>query len=436
MQAAKRLSLEKTNGLWEDAITRIPTGAQTFSKAPFQHVSGVSPKLLVRGKGCHVWDADGNEYIDYMLGLGPAILGHADEEVNAAVADSLHIGIAMSLPHPMETELASELCKTIPCAEMVRFGKNGSDVTAGAVRAARGITGRNKIACCGYHGWQDWFIGTTWRNLGVPEAVRELTLKFEYNKLETLERLFTENPDQIAAVIMEPVNFHEPQDDFLENVKSLAHENGALLIFDEIITGFRMAMGGAQEYYDVIPDMACFGKAMGNGMPISAIVGKAKYMQIFDDIFFSFTFGGELASIAGALATIRALRERNALDHIHSMGKRLMGRFEQLVVRHNAQDLVEIIGFPFWPEYIFKNVAGIKAAEIQSLFQQEIVRRGVLTRAAMFISTAHSENDIDRTLEVFDEALYVVKAAVEENAVLDWLEGEVIQPVIRPPKLD
>lgn len=435
-EAAPPLELGRTDELWREAIARIPTGAQTFSKAPFQHVAGVSPRLLARAEGCRVWDPDGNEYIDYMLGLGPVILGHADAEVNAAVGAAMQEGIAMPLPHPMEAELARELCDVIPCAEMVRFGKNGSDATAGAVRAARAITGRDVIACCGYHGWQDWYIGSTGRFLGVPDAVRELTVTFEYNEPATLERLFMEHPSRIAAVIMEPVNFHEPEDDFLSVVRDLTHENGALLIFDEIITGFRMAMGGAQEYYDVVPDLACFGKAMGNGMPISAIVGPRQHMQIFEEIFYSFTFGGELASIAASLATLRALRERDGLGRIWAMGRRLMEGFDELVAAHDTDALVTMIGFPFWPEYVFEAAGGFSSREIQSLFQQEIVRRGILTRAGMFISAAHGEEEIDRTLEVFDGALGIVKGAVQDGTVLDRLEGEVITPVIRSPEAE
>jgi len=431
VETAQALTLSKTEELWATTISIIPTGAQTFSKAPFQHVNGVSPKLLVKGKGSRVWDADDNEYIDYMLGLGPAILGHADEEINAAVTEVMGQGIAISLPHPMEAELAQVLIDIIPCAEMVRFSKNGSDATAGAVRAARAITKRDKIACCGYHGWQDWYIGSTFRHLGVPKSIRNLTYKFEYNDINTLERIFNKNLNQVAAVILEPTNFYLPENDFLKNVRDLAHSKGALLIFDEIITGFRMALGGAQEYFGVTPDLACFGKAMGNGMPISAVVGKAEYMKVFDDIFFSFTFGGELASIAGALATINAICKRDAIEQIHRMGRRLMDGFNSLVRRNGIADLVSMIGYPFWPEYVFQSVNKFSALEIQSLFQQEIVRRGILTRAGMFISASHTEEDIDKTLSVFDESLAVIKTAVKGGSVLDRLEGEVIQPVIR-----
>lgn len=431
---ASALELRQSRSLWPKTIGLIPSGTQTFSKAPFQHVNGVSPKLLSKGKGARGWDVDGNEYIDYMLGLGPAILGHADDEVNAAAWAAMQQGMSMSLPHPLETHVAELLTEIIPCAEMVRFGKNGSDATAGAVRAARALTGRDMVACCGYHGWQDWYIGSTWRSKGVPQCTRELTLKFNYNDIASLESLFAAHPGKIACVIMEPVNFHKPEQNFLQKVKDVTHANGALLIFDEIITGFRMAMGGAQEHYGVMPDLACFGKAMANGFPISAVVGKADLMQIFDEIFFSFTFGGETASLAAAAATIKALRQRNGIEHIHGIGNRLIQGFKKVVHDLDMHDAVSMIGFPFWPEYVFHAPTPQRSREIQSLFQQEVVRRGVLTRAGMFISTSHTEADIDHTLEVFRSALGVVKAATAQDKVLDWLEGDVIQPVIRAPE--
>jgi glutamate-1-semialdehyde 2,1-aminomutase/spore coat polysaccharide biosynthesis protein SpsF len=431
---ARPLNLTNSETRWADTLKLIPAGTQTFSKAPFQHVSGVSPKYLVRGKGSRVWDLDGNEYVDYMLGLGPAILGHANEEVNEAAWRAMQDGIAMSLPHPLETELARLLTDIIPCAEMVRFGKNGSDVTTGAVRLARAVTGRDMVACCGYHGWQDWYIGSTWRNSGVPRCVQELTRKFVYNDIGSLKRLFAEYPDRIACVIMEPATFHEPQDNFLEKVRDLVHENRSILIFDEIITGFRMDLGGAQKRFGVTPNLACFGKAMGNGFPISAVVGKAELMRHFEEVFFSFTMGGETASLAAALTTIKILRDRNGIKRIHAMGDRLASGMTEAVVAHGMGEAVSIIGFPYWPEYVFKAESPERSREIQSLFQQELVRRGVLTRAGMFLSTAHDDSDLDLTLNAFGEALAVVKEALEQDVILDWLEGDIIQPVIRPPK--
>ena len=430
IKKAKKLNLNRSENLWKNTIQKIPTGAQTFSKAPFQHVNGVSPKFLVSGKGCRVEDIDGNEYLDYMLGLGPVILGHANKEVGLAVKNAMDLGISMSLPNFSETELAEELIKTIPCAEMVRFGKNGSDVTTSAIRAARGIKRKDKIACCGYHGWQDWFIGTTGRNLGVPKATSDLTLTFEYNNIDSLKKIFLDNPDEIAAVIMEPVNFYEPKDNFLNKVKELTHKNKALLIFDEVITGFRMSLGGAQEVYQVVPDLACFGKAMANGMPLSAIVGKTEYMKIFDDIF-SFTYAGELASVAAAKTTIKILKEQKGLDQIDKMGEHLKLGYNKIIKNMKIEHISKMIGFNFWPEYLFFNVNGNSSREIQSLFQQEIVRRGVLSRAGMFLSMSHKETDINKTLGIFEEALEVVSEAIKKNKVLEWLDGDIIQPVIR-----
>ena len=276
----------------------------------------MAPVFLAKGKGCRVWDVDGNEYIDYIQGLLPNILGYAHEEVNAAVAEQLGQGHSFSLPHPLEVELAERLTRLIPCAEKVRFGKNGSDATSGAVRAARALTGRERIACCGYHGWQDWYIGSTTRNAGVPEAVRALTHPFVYNDLGSLQKLLQEHKGEFAAVIMEPVNFWPPAAGFLEGVRELAHEHGALLIFDEICSGFHFGLGGAQKKFGVTPDLACFGKAMGNGFPISCVVGRADVMKVFEDIFFSFTFGGEVASMAAAMKVLDVLEgHRCASSH-------------------------------------------------------------------------------------------------------------------------
>lgn len=428
---AKPLNLVKSEKIYSKATSLIPGGTQTFSKAPAQHVDGVSPRMLQRGEGCKVWDVDGNEFIDYMMGLGPNILGYGDEEIISAAFEGAKIGVISSLAHPLESKLAEVLISKIPCAEMVRFGKNGSDVTTAAVRLARAYTGRDKILCCGYHGWHDWFIGSTSRNLGVPKAVQDLTIKFSYNDIDSLLNAFNEHSGEIAAVIMEPVNFIEPEEGFLENVKSIAHENGAVLIFDEVITGFRMAIGGAQSYYKVTPDLACFGKAMANGYPISALVGSTSIMSVFEEVFFSGTFSGELASISAALATISALEKRGTLEHIDRMGLRLKKGYEGLVSSLDLSHVTEMIGYGWWPEYVFYDEHGKVSLEIQSLFQQEIVRRGVLSRAGMFLCGSHQKADIDKTLKIFEEALIVVGEAIKANNVLDSLDGEVLTPVIR-----
>ena len=284
--------LKKSQQLFKKASAVIPLASQTFSKSYLQYIKGRAPLFITRGQGAKVWDVDGNEYVDFINGLLCVVLGYCYPAVDQAIVKQLKNGISFSLPSPLEYELAQMLIKIIPCAEMVRFGKNGSDVTSGAIRLARAVTGRDEIAVCGYHGWHDWYIGSTARNLGVPKSTRRLTHKFEYNNLESLKMIFKKRKGKLAAVIMEPMNYVEPKGNFLQRVKSLAHQNGALLIFDEIITGFRYHLGGAQKLFGVTPDLATFGKSMANGMPIAALVGKKKYMKKVEDIFYSFTYCG------------------------------------------------------------------------------------------------------------------------------------------------
>lgn len=247
------------------ALQSIPLGSQTFSKSRTQYPFGVSPYFIERGEGCYVWDVDGNKYLDMIGSLAALTLGHNDPDVTKAVSRQLQDGIIFSLPHPLEFQVAEKIISLVPCAEKVRFGKNGSDATAGAIRVSRAFTNREHVAVCGYHGWQDWYIGSTARNLGVPQATRDLTHTFMYNDLDSLKKLFTDYPEQIAAVILEPMNVTEPMNNFLAEVKELAHQHGAVLIFDETITGFRYAKGGAQELFGVTPDLATFGKGLANG---------------------------------------------------------------------------------------------------------------------------------------------------------------------------
>jgi glutamate-1-semialdehyde 2,1-aminomutase len=268
----------RSEELLERALRTIPLGSQTFSKSKTQYPHGVSPYFVTRGKGGHVWDADGNEYVDFISSLAAVTLGHGDPDVQAAVAAQLEDGVIFSLPHPLEMEVAERLVAMVPCAEKVRFGKNGSDATSGAVRIARAFTGRDHVAVCGYHGWQDWYIGATARNRGVPKAVRELTHTFPFNDLLALEALLASHPAGFAAVMMEPMNVSDPAPGYLQAVKELAHRHGALLIFDETITGFRFANGGAQALFGVTPDLATFGKGIANGYPLAAVAGRADVM--------------------------------------------------------------------------------------------------------------------------------------------------------------
>ena len=430
-EAAPRLCLDQSEKWFSRSSKTIPGSSQTFSKGYTQYVQGVSPVFLKSGAGCLVWDVDGNEYIDYVQGLLPNILGYANHEVNSAVTQQIAEGHSFSLPHPLEIELAEHLVDLVPCAEMVRFGKNGSDATSGAVRAARAFTGRDRIACCGYHGWQDWYVGTTTRNLGVPEAVQSLTHKFDYNDLDSLSTLLDKHPGEFAAVIMEPVNFVEPDPGYLEGVKELTHLHGALLIFDEICSGFHFGLGGAQKFYGVIPDLACFGKAMGNGFPISCVLGKTEVMTVFEEIFFSFTMGGEIASIAAALKVIDILKTTDTLETIKSNGKKLQDGLNVMSSEAGLQDCIKCVGHPSWSLIRFSDIADCESAVIRTLFIQELNKRGILSLGAHNMSASHGHAHIEQTLHTYANVLKTISGWLNETQPESFLEGPIIRPVFR-----
>jgi glutamate-1-semialdehyde 2,1-aminomutase/spore coat polysaccharide biosynthesis protein SpsF len=409
----------------------IPGASQTFSKAYTQVVVGASPIFLQRGKGSHVWDVDGNEYIDYPTSLGPIILGHNDPDVTAAVTRQVQDGIVFSLSHPLEMEVAERLVQAIPCAEMVRFGKNGSDATSAAVRVARAYTGRDMVAVCGYHGWQDWYIGTTTRNKGVPKAVQALSKTFAYNDISSLERIFDQYPEQVACVIMEPVGVVEPKDGFLQKVADLTRRNGALLVFDEVLTGFRVALGGAQEYYRVTPDVACFGKAMANGFPVSAVLGRRNVMELFDEIFFSGTFGGEAVSLAASAATIDKIRSHKVIDHLWKQGKKLQEGYNNLAAELGLAEHTQCIGLAPRTVCTFTDKNGQESLLLRSILQQELAKRGVLYLFGFNISYALSDTDVEQTLEALRDALGVMSSAFYADHMEQALDGPSVQPVFR-----
>ncbi|MFN3599032.1 MAG: aminotransferase class III-fold pyridoxal phosphate-dependent enzyme [Aquificaceae bacterium] len=421
----KPLKLEESLKHFEKTRRLIPNCSQTFSKSYLQFSLGASPLFVKEGKGCRLTDLDGNSYIDYTMGLGACILGYAFEPIIKRVEEELRRGTVFTLPSYLEEELSQTLREIIPCCEMVRLGKNGSDATSAAVRLARAYTGKKYIACCGYHGWQDWYIGTTTRNKGIPEEVKELTFTFEYNNLRSLQELFDKYPNQIACVIMEPVGVEAPKEGFLEGVRDITKRHGALLIFDEVVTGFRFSLGGAQEYFGIIPDLACFGKAMGNGMPISAVVGKREIMELFEEVFFSFTFGGETASIASAIATIEYLRNNSVIPYLWQQGKKLKEEIDKLIEDKEMEDLAYVKGYPV------RFLLDFKDLRLKTLFQQECAKRGVLFTGSHNIALCHHEEVIKKTLEVYDRALDIVKYAVEYSLVEELLEGKVLEPVFR-----
>jgi glutamate-1-semialdehyde 2,1-aminomutase/spore coat polysaccharide biosynthesis protein SpsF len=409
----------------------IPGAAQTFSKGRSQYVQGAAPVFLERGQGCRVWDVDGNEYIDYVQALLPNILGYAHPEVNAAFTSQAAAGHSFSLPHPVEVRLAERLTCLIPCAEMVRFGKNGSDATAGAVRVARACTGRDRVACCGYHGWQDWYIGSTTRNAGVPAAVCGLTHPFPYNDLGKLGQVLEEHPGEFAAVILEPVNFTEPLPGYLRGVKDLAHKHGALLIFDEICSGFHLGLGGAQKRFGVTPDLACFGKALGNGFPIACVCGRADVMKQFEEVFVSFTFAGEVASMAAALKVLDLLETTDALATLEAHGRVLQDGFNALAGQAGLAGRLECVGYPQWSLMRFKDGNGRDSLLLRSLFQQEAVKRGVLHLVTHNMTAAHDGAAVEQTLEAYAAVFKTLAGWLSDPDPARHLEGTMIEPIFR-----
>lgn len=408
----------------------IPGASQTISKAANMFVEGAYPVFLDRGQGCRVWDVDGNQYVDYLLALASITLGHSYPAVVDAVATQLGRGTIFSLPHPLEIEVAERLREIIPCAEMARFLKTGSEANAAAVRVARAATGRDVILYCGYHGWHDWYAVTTPLYKGIPKGTGDLIAPFAYNNLGSLEAALEQHRDRVAAVIMEAVLLDAPAPGFLEGVKAATHRHGAVLIFDEIVSGFRWATGGAQEYFGVVPDLATFGKGMANGLPIAAVVGRAELMREFEDVFVSSTFGGDTLALAAALATLEEYRRQPVIKHLWRAGQRFQEGFRGAAARAGVP--AECVGFPVHPKIVFR--AGNEETErlLMSLFLQETARRGVIFHFAGFnISFSHSEADVDETLGACEEALNVVAAAMADARITERLEGKPYGEVFR-----
>lgn len=413
------------------ALKTIPLGSQTFSKSITQYPRGVSPYFITKGIGSRVWDVDGNEYIDFINSLAAINLGYNDPDINEAVRNQLECGVSFSLSHPLEHMVSEKIVEMIPSAEMVRFGKNGSDATAGAVRLARAYTGRDRVAVCGYHGWQDWYIGTTPRNLGIPSEVRGLTHVFIYNDIETLHNLFKQYPDQIAAVILEPMNSTMPQEGFLAHVKDLAHKNGAILIFDETITGFRYSNGGAQEYFDVIPDLTTLGKGIANGFPLSAVAGRSDIMKLMEEIFFSFTFGGETLSLAAALSTMEKLQNKPVVKYLYTQGEKIIFGVRQLIEKYQISEFINISGHPSWSFLSFKDSKIYTLWQIKTLFLQEVFARGILTLGTHNLSLAHNNEDIAILLQVYDDVFALIKDVLDTQSLDQALKCEPLQPLFK-----
>lgn len=423
--SAHRIETEKSERLWERALNVIMDGTQLYSKGPMIGVNGVYPKYLRRGKGSHVWDVDGNEFIDYTSGVGSVVLGYGYERVKNAISEQLEEGTNLGLIHPLEVEVAELICDTIPCAEKVRFLKTGADATSAAARIMRAYTGRDLIIKGEYHGWHDWCMAASKRNAGIPKAIHDSVIFAEYNDPGKLEALFSRYPDRIAGIIMEPVQLDPPEDHYLEKMQALCRKNGALLVFDEIVTGFRFDVAGAQKYFHVIPDMACFGKGIANGMPLSCVAGRKEiFDQVQGQIFMSTTFGGEMLSLAAARANILEIREQNIIEELWEKGTKLKEGANAIFQEAGAD--LHCKGYPVRLLILSTYNDPKKDVLLRSLFLQEVVKRGVLMAWQMFPMYMHSDKDIERTLAAFREAALICRKAVDEDNVAERLEGKPV----------
>jgi len=431
-------TLSPSRALQAKAHKLIPGGAHTYAKGDDQYPAQ-APAFIVRGKGCHVWDLEGKEFIEYGMGLRGVTLGHAFEPVIEAAYRQMQQGINFTRPATIEVEAAEAFLEIIAGAEMVKFAKNGSDVTTAAVKLARAFTGRDLVAICGdqpFFSTDDWFIGTTEMDAGIPHSITRLTLKFRYNDLESLAALFDSYPDQIACVIMEAEAVTPPKPGYLKQVKELCEQRGVLLIFDEMITGFRWHLGGAQAFHEVTPHLSTFGKAMGNGFAIAALAGLREVMQLggldHDQsrvFLLSTTHGGETHALAASLETIRIYRDEDVVGALWKQGERLRALINRSIAENRLEGIFELVGRPCNLIYATRDQNRMPSQAFRTLFMQELIRHGIIA-PSFVVSFSHSDTEIDRTAQAVHAAHIVYRRALDEG-IEKYLEGRPVKPVFR-----
>lgn len=432
------MRFDQSNRLRATAHQIIPGGCHAYAKSDSEYPQ-LSPGFIHRGDGCHVWDVDGNEFIEYAPGNRSVSLGHAYKPVIDAITEELRRGVNFTRPAEIEVRAAEKLLSILPNAEMVKFCKNGSDATSAAVRLARAATGRDRVACCSDHpffAFDDWFIATTPHSAGIPSSVKPMTVGFQYNDIEGVRKLFENYKDDIACLILEPARYEEPKNGFLAEVKQACQENGALLIFDEMITGFRWHLGGGQAAYQVDPDLSCWGKAMANGYSVSALTGKRKYMELGDlsspdhSLFLlSTTHGAETHSLAAMMATLDTYLHHPVIENFYRQGQKIADGFNHLIAEHRLCHAVEVVGRHCCLSYQTKDASGHVSPILRALFLQETIRRGILM-SSLVVTYSHTDDDIDRTLAAIDGALGVYAKALNEGAE-KYLVGPVPRPIYR-----
>jgi glutamate-1-semialdehyde 2,1-aminomutase len=432
------MDFSKSLSLVERFHSLIPGGSHTYAKGDDQFPAHMLP-YVARGEGCRLWDADGNEFIEWGMGIRSVTLGHAYPPVIEAARKAMLDGSNFVRPSLIELEAAEAFLDIIQGAEMVKFSKDGSDATSGAVRVSRAYTGRDMVAICANHPFfavDDWFIGTTPMSAGIPETTRALTVTFRYNDIESVEHLFERYPDRLACLILEPEKYDPPADGFLHKLRDLCDRYGTVLIFDEMITGFRWHLGGAQAFYDVVPDLSSWGKGLANGFSVSALAGKKEIMELGgllhdkERVFLlSGTHAGETHGLAAAIATMKVYREEPVIETLWGQGQRLADALNLAIADHDLQDHIGIFGRPCCLVYGTKDAEGKPSQPFRTLFIQEAMKRGVIA-PSVIISYSHDDEAVDRTVEAFHGAFGVYRKALEEG-IDEYLECRPVQPVWR-----
>ncbi|MCA8997388.1 MAG: aminotransferase class III-fold pyridoxal phosphate-dependent enzyme [Planctomycetaceae bacterium] len=425
--------------LYQRAEELIPGGTQLISRRPSRFAYGVSPVYAVRGQGSRIWDVDGNEYIDWVSGVGAIILGYADPTVDAAVKKQIGQGTVYSINHPLELELAEFLTDSIPCAEMVRYAKGGGEACAIAVRIARGATGRDKVLFCGYHGWHDWYLAANLSEeaaltphlfsgiepIGVPQGLRGTAIPFPYGDLNALKQKLQEHHSEIAAVIMEPLRSEEPPDGYLAEVRQLASQHNIVLIFDEVSTGFRPSAEGVQPVVGVTPDMAVFAKSLSNGYPMAAVVGKREVMEIAARIFVSSTYWSDTIGLRAALTTLQEVRRRHVPDAIQSLGRRIKSKLNEMGKTCNLPVTCE--GVDFHPQLRFLVEDALLQSQLATLYIQEMAKRGCHGYPSFYLNAAQDEDDLEQTFQSANEVFSLIAQGLKDENIDSLLECELRQ---------
>ncbi len=418
----EHLGLTKSLRLYAEAKELIPGGSQTMSKRAEAFAMGAMPIYLERASGCRVTDIDGNEYIDYVSALGPIILGYCYPAVDEAVRRQISNGMIFPMLHSLEVEAAKLIVDMVPCAEMVRFFKTGAESTAAAARIMRGHTGKDLILSAGYHGWLD-----TWgaannapADRGVPQCLKESIVTFAFGDMtsdKSLEALLSKHKGQVAGIVMEAASYSTMDTGgYLRWVRELADKHGVLLAFDEIVTGFRLAPGGAQEYFGVTPDLACFAKGISNGMPVAAVAGKRDVMKTAAELVISSTYGGDTVSLAAAVACLKELRDNDILPQIWEQGKRLIDGMNRIA--SDTRLALQFRGWPVMSSFSFGYDAQDNA-DLMTLLLQEMAKRGVLLRRGglIFVTYAHKAADVDETLAACGEVFPILLEAQQSGDI-------------------